>query len=141
MIKLFAPAIVTLALALPAQAGGKFGSPPPDAHLVPKMSEVLGRAQKSLGKDIIPGVRLTAATSQGNTVVFMTRAKSQAAAEIGMNQDPNLSYQQRFVKTFGRKFCRKGAATRRFVDAGGSISIAIGLNSGKMLGGGKLTRC
>ncbi len=132
---------VSLTLALPAQAGGKFGSPPPSAHLAPMMAQVLGRAQKSVGKEISKGVRLTVATSQGNTVVFMTRADSVAAAEVGLIRDPSLSLQQRFVKTFGQKFCRKGSGSQKFVAAGGSISIALQSRSGKLMAGGNLTRC
>ena len=135
-------AIVALALALPAHAGTKFGNPPPSPQLAQKMSQVLGRAQKSINRDISPGVRLTAATSRGNTLVFMTRAESVAAAEVGLIRGPGLSLQQRFVKTFGQKFCRKGSGSRKFVDAGGSISIALKLRgSAKLLAGGNLTSC
>lgn len=142
MIKFIAPIAVALTLALPAHASPRFGSPAPSPALKQEMGKVLGRAQKSLNQEISKGVRLTAATSQGDTLVFMTRAESVAAAEVGLIRDPSLSLQERFVKTFGQKFCRKGSGSRRFVDAGGSISIALRLRgSSKLLAGGNLTRC
>ncbi len=142
MIRFFAPLAIALTLALPAHAGPKFGNPPPSPHMKPKMAKVLGRAQKSINQEISSGVRLTAATSQGDTLVFMMRAESVAAAEIGMIRDPGLTPQQRFVKTFGQKFCRKGSAPRAFVDAGGRISMALRLRgSSKLLMGGTLSSC
>lgn len=128
-------------LAGAAQAGGTLGSPPPSPTLEGAMRLVLSLAQPSIGREISPGMVLTAATSRGDTAVFMTRAKDIASVEIGMIQDPRLSLQQRFVKTFGRKFCRKGSGSRAFIERGGRISIAALSQSGKLLVGGTLTRC
>lgn len=133
--------LVVSALAGAVQAQAKFGSPPPSPHLQSQMQEVLGRAQQSIGEEISAGMKLTAATSQGDTVIFMTRAKDVASVEVGMVKDPKLSLQQRFEKSFGQKFCRKGTGARRFIDAGGAISIAALSRSGALLVGGKLTRC
>ncbi|MCV2892992.1 hypothetical protein [Lentibacter sp. XHP0401] len=140
-MRLMILAVVASGFAAAAQADVKFGTPPPSAHIHHMMQEVLGRAQAGIGEEISPGMKLTAATSQGDTIVFMTRAKDIASVERGMVRDPKLSLQQRFVKTFGKKFCRKGSGSRRFVDAGGAISIAAMSRSGELLAGGKLTKC
>lgn len=133
--------LIAALTATPALSQGKLGKPAPSPVLRGEMVKVLGRAQPNIGREISPGMTLTAATSQGNTLVFMVRAANMAAVENGTDQTPGLSLQDRFVKTFGRKFCAPGFGARKFVDAGGKISIAATTRGGKLLAGGTLTRC
>lgn len=129
-----------ISLALPAAAGGKLGTPPPSINLIGPMTSVLGKAQRQIGREVAPGMRLTAATSQGNTIVFMFREIKPGAVEIGLSRKGN-TLQARFLNTYGKKFCRAGSATRRFMYMGGSISTAVRDRSGKIIVGGNLTKC
>lgn len=135
---LLALALTATPLAVQAQ---KIGSPPPAPHLRPIMQAVINEARPSVGKEFVRGMILTAATSQGNTSVFMARTTAEFEAAFARSGLTKAQLQKMFVKSFPKRLCRRGAASRQFIDMGGKISFAIRDRRKNVLAGGTISKC
>ncbi|WP_137703099.1 hypothetical protein [Marimonas lutisalis] len=128
-------ALAACVLLTPVSAREKASSP----QLQMIIEAVVANAKRGEGKLIADGIVLRKVRQHGDIVMFDMTVVDPVMLAYARGQQAN--FQQIAIKDMGRKFCRRGTGTRKFVDMGGEIQVVFYGARREMLAGGRLTRC